>query len=121
MEWESLRKPQNARKVANALAFVACLAILSLWLELKAEWEWNQIFASLCSFVIVAVAVMVRFASRRQTRGETDELWITALWTWMVGRVARVIQKFAQHSHDRTRSRETRLITSRSSADDMTK
>jgi threonine/homoserine/homoserine lactone efflux protein len=118
MEWESLRRPQVARKMANALAVVVCIAILSLWLEVKAEWGRSQIFASLCSFLIVGVAVIVRFASRRRTRGETDELWITALWTWLVGGIARGIQKFAQHSYDRDKSKEPLLITSRSSADD---
>ena len=102
MNWESLKDARNARKAANALAAVCALAVLSLWLECKAEWRWDQIFASFCSFIIVSAAVLIRFSARREVRGDSDELWITAVWTWLVGRIARVIQRVAQDGDEKT-------------------
>jgi hypothetical protein len=101
MEWESLRDPPKARKAANALAVVVGLAIVSLWLECKAEWRPDRIAASLFSFLIVGAAILIRFASRGHNGEETDELWITALWAWLVGGVARGIQTIAKLNDDR--------------------
>ena len=98
MKWESFKDEPKARKAANALAVVVGLGILSVWLERKAQWPADRIVASLLSFLIVGTAVLLRFASRGRIRGETDELWITALWTWLVGIFARMIQSIAKHN-----------------------
>lgn len=101
MKWESFNDEPKARKAANALAVVVGLGILSVWLEWKAQWPADRIFASLVSFVIVATAVLLRLASRGRIRGETDELWITALWGWLVGGFTRVIRAIAARNASR--------------------
>jgi hypothetical protein len=80
--------PEVMRSIAGYVIWGIVILLLSMSLEVLADWKPKDIVQSLGAATVMLVLAMIRGGARREAK---DKLWITALSHWLTGKLVALI------------------------------